>query len=87
MHSQKNNRRDFIKKAAIASASIVATSGLAACAGNNQRAEGPKALGSVQKDETLKSRLIVPPNNGLQITGAFLDEISHDIPHQNWGEA
>lgn len=23
----------------------------------------------------------------MQITGTFLDEISHDIPHQNWGEA
>ncbi len=23
----------------------------------------------------------------LQITGTFLDEISHDIPHQNWGAA
>jgi len=22
----------------------------------------------------------------LTITGTFLDEISHDIPHQNWGE-
>jgi len=21
----------------------------------------------------------------MQITGTFLDEISHDIPHQNWG--
>lgn len=25
--------------------------------------------------------------NALPITGTFLDEISHDIPHQNWGEA
>ena len=23
----------------------------------------------------------------MKITGTFLDEISHDIPHQNWGEA
>lgn len=29
--------------------------------------------------------LIVPKNNGLKITGTFLDEISIDIPHQNWG--
>ena len=29
--------------------------------------------------------MIVPKNNGLKITGTFLDEISHDIPHQNWG--
>ncbi|MEM9647349.1 MAG: DUF4434 domain-containing protein [Bacteroidota bacterium] len=24
-------------------------------------------------------------NGNLKITGTFLDEISHDIPHQNWG--
>ena len=29
--------------------------------------------------------LIVPKSQGLRITGTFLDEISHDIPHQNWG--
>lgn len=29
--------------------------------------------------------LIVPRAKGLRITGTFLDEISHDIPHQNWG--
>ncbi|MDV7393460.1 DUF4434 domain-containing protein, partial [Arthrospira platensis SPKY1] len=23
----------------------------------------------------------------MKITGTFIDEISHDIPHQNWGEA
>ncbi len=31
------------------------------------------------------SGLIVPKGTGLRITGTFLDEISHDIPHQNWG--
>ncbi len=25
--------------------------------------------------------------NGIRLTGTFLDEISHDIPHQNWGKA
>ena len=30
--------------------------------------------------------LLVPKAAGLPITGTFLDEISHDIPHQNWGE-
>ena len=28
----------------------------------------------------------MPKAEGLKITGTFLDEISHDIPHQNWGE-
>jgi len=31
------------------------------------------------------SQLIVPKAKGLMLTGTFLDEISHDIPHQNWG--
>lgn len=31
---------------------------------------------------------VVPTSDkALPITGTFLDEISHDIPHQNWGEA
>ena len=25
-------------------------------------------------------------NRILPLTGTFLDEISHDIPHQNWGK-
>ena len=25
--------------------------------------------------------------NALALTDTFLDEISHDIPHQNWGAA
>jgi hypothetical protein len=33
-----------------------------------------------------EDKLIVPKAKGLKITGTFLDEISHDIPHQNWGE-
>ena len=87
MHTEKSNRRDFIKKAALAGASIAATSGLAACAGNNRKGDTTNSTVSIRKDESLKSTLIVPKNNGLQITGTFLDEISHDIPHQNWGEA
>ncbi|MDD4459449.1 MAG: twin-arginine translocation signal domain-containing protein, partial [Proteiniphilum sp.] len=78
MHTERNNRRDFIKKAALASASIAATSGLAACTGNEREGSTTISPGSVRKDESLKSTLIVPRNNGLQITGAFLDEISHD---------
>ena len=30
--------------------------------------------------------MLVPMGDALKITGTFLDEISHDIPHQNWGE-
>lgn len=54
----------------------------------------PSAFASVKDSSAIPdagknvsgSNLIVPHSNGLKITGTFLDEISHDIPHQNWGE-
>lgn len=36
-------------------------------------------------ENTWESKSDTLLNNGLKITGTFLDEISHDIPHQNWG--
>jgi hypothetical protein len=53
---------------------------MAACNSNNNNNS------QTHPDESIHSRLIVPKSAGLQITGAFIDEISHDIPHQNWGE-
>lgn len=73
------DRRSFIKTAGIAAASAVAAPSLIG-----------SLAGCANKEENLiatpESTLIVPKANGLQITGTFLDEISHDIPHQNWGE-
>lgn len=76
-----DNRRDFFKKAALAGVSALMAPSLLN-AGNRpvQTLPGADISGSGE------SRLIVPKNNGLKITGTFLDEISHDIPHQNWGE-
>jgi hypothetical protein len=39
-----------------------------------------------ESESEIEDKLIVPKGAGLKITGTFLDEISHDIPHQNWGE-
>lgn len=75
-----NNRRDFLKKAALAGVSAIVA---------------PSLLGAMNREDTPSSdmispssgnQLIIPKNAGLKITGTFLDEISHDIPHQNWGE-
>lgn len=77
----ENSRRDFIKKAAIAGASAITIPAMAGCNGNTA-----KGNVSATADDSIESTLIVPKNNGLRITGTFLDEISHDIPHQNWGE-
>lgn len=77
------NRRAFLKKVAMAGmvASVI---------------PGAKILGASSKpncnepelllDCDLQTKLIVPYNNGLKITATFIDEISHDIPDQNWGE-
>lgn len=75
------NRREFIKKTALAGAAMT----MAPIAkGANQLTKAENLLNTQGKG--VSGSLIVPKNNGLKITGTFLDEISHDIPHQNWGE-
>ncbi|MEG0993441.1 MAG: DUF4434 domain-containing protein [Bacteroidales bacterium] len=77
---EKNQRREFLKKATMAGASALVMPSLIGC-------DNAKAKSSIIPESSgIKSTLIVPKNNGLAITGTFLDEISHDIPHQNWGE-
>ena len=71
------NRRDFLKTttaAAIASIPI-----LNSCA---PKIETDTKTGLEGDQDRF---FIVPKDAGLPITGTFLDEISHDIPHQNWG--
>lgn len=83
----QHNRRDFIRKAALAGASVAAIPALSACEGTGTSSSANDNRSNIYKDNKLKSQLIVPENNAIQITGTFLDEISHDIPHQNWGES
>ena len=76
-------RREFLKK--MAAAGVVAATGSSSLlasglSGNREPAEPAKLAYTPDP-------LIVPCDGGLRITGTFLDEISHDIPHQNWGEA
>lgn len=74
------DRRQFLKSMAMMGAAAAAATPIA------------KAAQGVLS--TTPSKIIMPPsagdllikNAGLPITGTFLDEISHDIPHQNWGE-
>jgi hypothetical protein len=74
----QNTRRDFFKKASLSgiAAMTIPFSGIA----DNLSQPSPELL---MNDA---SKLAVPKVQGLRITGTFLDEISHDIPHQNWGE-
>ena len=72
------NRRSFLKKSAIA---VAAAPLLSSC-----KPEEKTDKWGIEPDSSVDSTLIVPKANGLPITGTFLDEISFDIPHQNWGE-
>lgn len=76
-----NERREFLKKATIAGASVAAIPSLMSFSGDETN---DASAGVGQPVGT--SSLILPKDRGLKITGTFLDEISHDIPHQNWGE-
>ena len=67
------DRRSFLKTAAAATTAAACTPLFSSCS------ESP-----LFKDSD-PDPLIVPKGNALKITGTFLDEISHDIPHQNWG--
>ncbi|WP_235833165.1 DUF4434 domain-containing protein [Arcticibacter tournemirensis] len=72
-------RREFLKKMAIATGSLPVAGTLASyTSDNNTDWNYPPALA----DD--KYRLI-PKGTGLPLTGTFLDEITWDIPSQNWG--
>ncbi len=70
------NRRNFLKTSALASAAAF-LGGAPDLSAKTSAQTAPAAASD--------SGLIVPAGAGLKITGTFLDEISHDIPHQNWG--
>ncbi len=74
---EMNNRRDFLKKVSMAGAGAFVLNAQQGCSGKGQENTSPISQGG---------GLIVPKAQGLKLTGTFLDEISHDIPHQNWGE-
>ena len=78
------DRRSFIKTVAAVAAAAAAAPIAAGCKEQGSSAQSGAAAAAVENEG---SPLIVPKAQGLRITGTFLDEISHDIPHQNWGLA
>ena len=82
------NRRDFLKTVAAGTAAAVAApSLLSSCQKADaqviQTRNNPSLTAT---DLTGEHAELLIKEKGLPITGTFLDEISHDIPHQNWGE-
>lgn len=74
------DRRSFLKTAAMAAGAVAAGScGLASAAKVITPAETPKASGDLPP--------FTSPNvfKGMPIHATFLDEVSWDIPHHNWG--
>ena len=69
-------RRDFLKRTALLGASAFMAPSLL----------GREGDGDCFFSQESASSMLVPMGDALKITGTFLDEISHDIPHQNWGE-
>ena len=69
-------RRDFLKRTALLGASAFIAPSLL----------GRESDGDCFFSQESTSSMLVPMGDALKITGTFLDEISHDIPHQNWGE-
>lgn len=72
---KQNSRRDFFKKASVTSMAAITLPLI-----GMSEESAPRMA-----EKGTESKLIVPKGKALKITGTFLDEISHDIPHQNWG--
>ncbi len=88
-----NSRRDFIKKAS-AAGFVASVLGPAASLATSRAhpVMPPPAVTAATAAQPAPATQPAPGaqpllagDKGLRITGTFLDEISHDIPHQNWG--
>lgn len=73
------SRRTFLKELAAAGITAAATPVITSASSVSS------SLEEAANDSSI-SKIIKNVKKALPITGTFLDEISHDIPHQNWGE-
>lgn len=74
-------RRTFLKELAAAGITAAATPVISSAANVSSSLQG------VDSSAAPFNKITKNGKKALPITGTFLDEISHDIPHQNWGEA
>ena len=91
-----SSRREFMKKAALATAAVGVGASLISAdykpndpdleflynLKNDEQKRKQQADKTHFKDDKYR---IIPKGEGLPITGTFLDEITWDIPSQNWG--
>jgi hypothetical protein len=90
----KHSRRNFLKTALAASALAFGQRLMAADGqgygltdGNGGQRDGKEGRDSLSAEEKDMDRRFATPGagKGMPIHATFLDEISWDIPHQNWG--
>lgn len=79
---KESTRRSFLKTTLLSGTAAVATVPLLTACNDSHRLGGGLEINASIKDTWLVER-----GNALPVTATFIDEISHDIPHQNWGEA
>lgn len=84
---QIKGRREFLKDLAIGSTGLLAAQIL--CSSNNAQAAVEATSFQTKKNPkgSLSNKTFESPGifKGMPIKATFLDEISWDIPHQNWG--
>ena len=79
-------RRNFLKKVAVGSAGLLASQSIEGL--NTVSAASISKKSEVRKTNSdLTNKMFETPGilKGMPIKATFLDEISWDIPHQNWG--
>lgn len=79
----KQNRRTFLKQSFHTGLAGVGGSILLQRCGIE---DGANSVTIPMINAGIRDTFLVNSNDALPITATFLDEISHDIPHQNWGE-
>lgn len=80
----KQNRRKFLKQSFHAGVAGVGGATLLHRCGTEKQ---PDSEEIPKINVGIRDTFLVSSKDALPITATFLDEISHDIPHQNWGEA
>ncbi len=85
MKEENIDRREFLRKSSLIGAGALAAPAVLDSCSGARNVEDYGAVTFPEGSAISGDGLIVPHGDALRITGTFLDEISHDIPHQNWG--
>lgn len=77
-----SGRRKFIKSAVLGSAGVLATQSLHSYTHDSVKVADKPQIGGILSNNTFETPGVF---QGMPIHATFLDEVSWDIPHQNWG--